>query len=113
MAIDKDKVTKASGYLPIDLYAKLEIFALEKDLSISQALITILSEYFCLDPENCSPLDKKFATLEQVEKLEAQIKSLTDHIASRIVDLKPAQMPIDFDTKAIWNRHYSNNKTKV
>lgn len=75
---------KVLGYVPQHVYQHLQMFTVERELSISKALTLILAEYFELEPASL-PLpeslrhDVKLSNLEQdVKDLQAKVAALNN-----------------------------------
>ena len=85
MATDNKKV---SGYLPQSIFDVFEDFREKRSLSVSSALITILSEYFQVDQKvdlQASLLSgDNFVSREQFESLEDKLSGLSSSLLSEL-----------------------------
>ena len=78
---------KISGYVPQTVYDRLIQFKDERGISISQAVTTVLSEYFGVD-RGVDQSSFAGVTLAQVQELEQGLASLAEVVERRFQELE-------------------------
>lgn len=65
------KNPKISAYVPPVIYKKLKQFQNKEEITMSQAIVVILSEYFALKQE-----EKEAGVLERLKRVESEIAKM-------------------------------------
>ena len=98
---------KISGYVPQQIYDRFKQYQQEQQLTMSQAVIVILAEYFGLEEtikETTSGLPIGGVTLDAFQKLQDEILDLK----SRVDLLESTSKLLDKSTKAFENKQGSS-----